>query len=314
VLTVLGVLGVAGALVVDGGGGSGGSAAVLPADVTQESGVWSAATLTPMAATTGGAGPGTGLLGAAGAPTASTVAGGTGADDDLAGTVDDGTPVTASGSSSGSSAGPASGEESSSGTVGVPETDRRAGIATSRLVQRGTGRLLVVPGTAPAPSGAAPRQTVRVEVEEGIGADGTAFADFVMDTLNDPRSWGHGDTMSFARTDGAATFRVILASPDTSARLCAPAQTRGTLSCGGGDKAVITMYRWMNGVPDYGTDLTGYRHYVVNHEVGHVLGHAHAYCDPGHIAPVMVQQTKGLHGCLPNSWPFPGSGSGGQGA
>jgi hypothetical protein len=192
----------------------------------------------------------------------------------------------------------------SSGVANVSETDRRAGIATSRLQQRGTGRLLVVPGTAPAPS-AAPRMTVRVEVEEGIGADGSAFAAFVMDTLNDPRSWGRGGTRTFARTDGAADFRVILASPDTSAKLCAPAQTRGTLSCGGGAKAVITMYRWMNGVPDYGTDLTGYRHYVVNHEVGHVLGHAHAYCDPGHLAPVMVQQTKGLHGCLPNAWPFP---------
>jgi len=188
--------------------------------------------------------------------------------------------------------------------AGVAPTDRAAGVATRDLAQTGSGRLLVVPGQVSAPRNA-PIMRVRVEVEEGIGADGPAFAAFVMDTLNDDRSWGRGGALTFARTDGPADIRVILASPATSARLCAPAQTRGTMSCGGGDKAVLTMFRWMNGIPDYGTDRTAYRHYLVNHEVGHVLGHSHTYCDPGHLAPVMVQQTNGLHGCLPNAWPFP---------
>jgi hypothetical protein len=188
---------------------------------------------------------------------------------------------------------------------GVSEEDRRAGVMGAEVVQAGTGRLLVVPGSVPAPNTAAPRMRVRVEVEEGVGAGGEAFARFVMDTLNDARSWGHGGRLSFARTDGKADFRVVLASPDTSAKLCAPLRTGGTLSCGGPGRAVITMYRFVKGIPDYKGDITGYRHYVINHEVGHVLGHGHAYCDPGHLAPVMVQQTKGLHGCLPNPWPFP---------
>ncbi|MDQ1288021.1 MAG: hypothetical protein QG622_1586 [Actinomycetota bacterium] len=147
--------------------------------------------------------------------------------------------------------------------------------------------------------------TVRIEIEEGIGADGPAFANFVMATLNDQRSWGRGGKLSFARTDGDPDFRVILASPKTSASVCLPVRTGGTLSCGGPGKAVITMFRYLNGIPDYQGDRTGYRHYVINHEVGHVLGHGHAYCDPGHTAPVMFQQTKGLRGCLPNPWPFP---------
>lgn len=208
-------------------------------------------------------------------------------------------PVSAGAPSAG-----AAGQAVTAVPTAVPTADRLAGIATTRLVQVGTGRLVVVPGSAPAPT-AAPRMTVRVEVEEGIGVDGSAFADFVMDTLNDSRGWGHGGTLSFARTSGAADFRVILASPDTSARLCAPEQTHGTASCGGGERAVLTMYRWMRGIPDYGNDRKAYRQYAINHEVGHVLGHSHAYCDPGHLAPVMVQQTKGLHGCLPNAWPFP---------
>jgi hypothetical protein len=88
--------------------------------------------------------------------------------------------------------------------------------------------------------------------------------------------------------------------------MCEPLKTFGKLSCHEGDDAVLTMYRWVKGIPDYHGDVTGYRHYVVNHEVGHALGHGHQYCaGKGKLAPLMMQQTKGLLGCRPNPWPFP---------
>jgi hypothetical protein len=147
---------------------------------------------------------------------------------------------------------------------------------------------------------------VRIEVEKGLRLDRPAFARFVLDTLNDPRSWGHGGSRTFARTDGAADVRVVMASPDTSARLCRPLITRGTLSCRSGDRAVLTLYRWVKAIPDYGKDRNGYRQYVVNHEVGHALGHGHEFCPGrGKRAPVMMQQTKGLLGCRKNPWPYP---------
>jgi hypothetical protein len=185
-----------------------------------------------------------------------------------------------------------------------PSPDELAGVRSRAVLPRGAGGTVVVPGSVPAP-GPGEEQRVRVEVEGGLDVDGAAFAGFVMATLNDPRSWVH-DGLAFSRTDGEADVVVVLASPETSAAMCAPMVTRGRLSCRQGPRAIITMYRWVNGTQDYGGDLTGYRHYVLNHEVGHVLGHGHVACPAtGAPAPVMQQQTLDVDPCVPNAWPYP---------
>lgn len=172
------------------------------------------------------------------------------------------------------------------------------------MVDAGSGHFTVVPGQVKAP-GRGTVRTVRVEIEGGVPVDPTAFAAFVMATLNDPRSWGHGGTMTFARTDGSAQIVVRLASPDTSAAQCRPLVTGGRLSCSEGQYAILTSYRWFNGQSEFDS-LNQYRQYVVNHEVGHVLGHGHLHCPgAGRLAPVMQQQTKGVAPCRPNAWPFP---------
>lgn len=191
--------------------------------------------------------------------------------------------------------------------TGRAAADRAAGLVSRSFPQRGSGRLAVVSGRVAAP-GRGKVVRVRVEVEGGLKVDGEAFAAFALATLNDRRSWAH-DGYTFARTDGAADVRLVLASPQTSARLCLPLRTFGKLSCHAGSVTVLTIYRWVNGIPEYGEDLTGYRHYVVNHEVGHALGHGHLRCPGrGKRAPVMMQQTKGLLGCTPNGWPYPDAG------
>jgi hypothetical protein len=46
---------------------------------------------------------------------------------------------------------------------------------------------------------------------------------------------------------------------------------------------------------------------VIDHETGHWIGFGHSYCSgAGRLAPVMMQQSKGLLGCATNPWPLPG--------
>ena len=151
-----------------------------------------------------------------------------------------------------------------------------------------------------------------MEVEDGIDVDGAGFAAAVESTLGDPRSWGNGGRMSFQRVGaaealaGAFDFKVSLVSPGHMETYCPGVGTGGYTSCRYGDRAVINLARWATAVPDYQGDIATYRQYVINHEVGHVLGNGHQPCPgPGQLAPVMQQQTLGLQGCAKNAWPYP---------
>ena len=67
----------------------------------------------------------------------------------------------------------------------------------------------------------------------------------------------------------------------------------------------INELRWNRDIPDKSeSNLVEYRSYVLNHEIGHALGFHHDKCKlKGEPAPIMLQQTLGLGGCVSN--PFP---------
>ncbi|MFL6205365.1 MAG: DUF3152 domain-containing protein [Acidimicrobiales bacterium] len=170
-----------------------------------------------------------------------------------------------------------------------------------------TDRFLAAPGGSPV-VGSGPLRTYVVEVEEGIPIDPAEFAAAVDATLADQRGWTALGDVSLRRVaaEEAPSFRVRLATPATVDAHCAPLQTAGIYSCRQGADVMINVRRWLLGAAESQLSLEDYRHYVISHEVGHALGHGHAACPgPGVIAPVMLQQTKGLGGCRPNPWPYP---------
>lgn len=190
---------------------------------------------------------------------------------------------------------------------GPAEPAQHDAVAAAGPAVTSTGEFVRVPGTGER-AGSGRLVTYRVEVETGVPLRPEDFAAEVDAALLDPRGWTVADGVSLQRTDAdAATLTVVLASPATTDRLCRPLRTMGRYSCYASDRAVINVDRWLRGAPSYADDLPSYRTYVVNHEVGHGLGHGHRSCPTaGAPAPVMVQQTKGLSGCARNPWPTTG--------
>jgi hypothetical protein len=193
----------------------------------------------------------------------------------------------------------------------------RAGLLqlTGRVPTRGSGRFQYATTRGPVAGTKGPLRRYRVAVETGSNEDVSAFAAQVRAILGDKRSWTGGGRLRLQPVGGAdpADFTVYLATRDTAGQMCARGGTNIRIggvpftSCRASGKAIINLDRWRGSARPYlqaRVDLASYRKYVVNHEVGHELGHRHQGCPKaGGPAPVMVQQTITLRGCKPYVWP-----------
>ena len=169
------------------------------------------------------------------------------------------------------------------------------------VVLAGTGA-----STAPAAQ-SAPGESVVISYSIGTAGHTSTniegFASHVARTLRDIDGWSMGGSITFTRVASNASMHLLLTDP---AVLGATPGCSSTWSCRVGANVYINEARWNSGTPTWTLGLDAYRHYVVNHEVGHFLGLGHAACPgAGRFAPVMMQQSKGAAPCVNRVWPLP---------
>jgi hypothetical protein len=149
--------------------------------------------------------------------------------------------------------------------------------------------------------------TIEFQGELEPATDQGQFVYQVAETLADDRGWARaGYAFNRVQSGGQANFSLILIQAEL---LDTVPGCSSQWSCRSGVNVYINENRWNNATSAWngaGGSLRDYRHMVVNHEVGHWLGHGHYNCSdsPNNLAPVMQQQSIDLQGCKFNPWPL----------
>jgi len=137
-----------------------------------------------------------------------------------------------------------------------------------------------------------------------VTASVATFRRLAQQTYADPRGW-RAKGVQFRPVSTGGSFTLVLAEASTVPSFSSVCSSMW--SCRVGRYVIINQTRWQHASPAWNAangSLRGYRHLVVNHETGHWLGRGHAGCaGAGQLAPVMMQQSKGLNGCRFNPWP-----------
>ncbi|QOL35412.1 DUF3152 domain-containing protein [Bifidobacterium lemurum] len=142
----------------------------------------------------------------------------------------------------------------------------------------------------------------------GEVGDATAFSDTVFSTLNSSEGWPRAGVTFEESTDGQCDMTLILSEAQYMSSYSEGCSE--SYSCRVGDQVIINVDRWNSATEDWlanGGTLARYRRMVINHEVGHRLGHVDnetTCAGAGQPAPLMQQQSMDLLGCSPNEWPL----------
>ena len=145
-----------------------------------------------------------------------------------------------------------------------------------------------------------------LSLESNLPIDINCLSNFITSILNDQRGWKTVVEKEFQVVNYFdADFHIFLANPATVDEMCFPLQTNGIYSCRNGNQIIYNYFRWLSGAKDFGLDIATYRLYLINHEIGHMLGWGHTNCPSQNaLAPLMMQQSKSTDGCIPNGWPI----------
>ncbi|MFI2140577.1 DUF3152 domain-containing protein [Streptomyces griseofuscus] len=154
-----------------------------------------------------------------------------------------------------------------------------------------------------------------VKTETGLDLSPAQAADEIAGILAAPRGWSHNPAYAFQLVGAGQPhdLTVSIATPGTADALCWAGihqDTGGEYNCEVPGGVVVNLKRWVEGSPTFDGPIHDYRALIINHEMGHFLGYTHTTCaGPGRLAPVMMQQIKGLHGCVANAWPYDRNGA-----
>ena len=160
-------------------------------------------------------------------------------------------------------------------------------VLVGAALTAGAGPAVAGPGVAPTDG---PERTITYEVRTrgGVQADLGVFRRVAAMTFSDRRGWSMGGSIRFREVSSGGSFTLWLAAPSSMpgfSSVCSP-----EYSCRVGRNVVINDLRWRQGTSTW-PDVREYRHYVLNHELGHWMGLGHSSCGgAGQLAPVMQQQ------------------------
>lgn len=127
-------------------------------------------------------------------------------------------------------------------------------------------------------------------------------------TYADTRGWNASGAIAFKHVESGCSYTVWLTAPalmTTFGEIC-----DDFYNCQVGTNVIINSDRWQQATEPWrqtGQDLETYRLLIINHETGHRLGFRdnNVCSGAGQAAPVMMQQSIDLKGCVFNVWPLP---------
>jgi hypothetical protein len=142
----------------------------------------------------------------------------------------------------------------------------------------------------------------RSEVDDVTTAEFTSTA---MTILNAAEGWNQSGFTFVA--DDSSELMVVLAEGSAVDEMCLPLETYGSVSCQNGPVVALNADRWRLAGRDWDSTVSAYRVYLVNHEVGHLIGlrHPDRRCPTGDaVSAVMEPQTNNLGRCVGNGIPL----------
>lgn len=154
-------------------------------------------------------------------------------------------------------------------------------------------------------SGVKKEVTYTISTKGNIRSNLSEFSKLVNETLNDNRGWARMGIV-FKEVKEGGNFNLVLSQAELMSSFSSGCDANW--SCRVGSSVIINDNRWSGATTAWneaGGDIRNYRHMVINHEVGHWLGHGHLNCSgANNPAAVMRQQSIDLQGCAFNPWPL----------